>query len=70
MTINCPKCGRELQMDASLRGHLLGCPFCQARFVAPNPFCEVGFSEKPCDDAVDDYLNDDSDYYYYDEDED
>ena len=57
-------------MDASLRGHLLGCPFCQARFVAPNPFREVGLSEKPCDDAVDDYLNDDSDYYYYDEDED
>ena len=35
MTINCPECGRELQMDASLRGHMLGCPYCQARFAAP-----------------------------------
>ena len=35
MTINCPKCGRELLVDAGLRGHMLGCPYCQARFAAP-----------------------------------
>ena len=37
MTINCPKCGRKLLIESRLFGHLVGCPFCQARFAAPTP---------------------------------
>ena len=33
MIISCPKCGRRLTAEPRLFGHLLGCPFCQARFT-------------------------------------
>ena len=69
MTISCPNCGREMQMEPRLFGHLLGCPYCQARFSAPNPFRKAQPDEEPCDDSVDAYWKDDSDYYYYDDDE-
>ena len=69
MTIACPECGRKLLVESRLFGHLVGCPFCQVRFAAPNPLREVESSEKPCEDVGDDYWNDDSDYYYYDDDE-
>ena len=37
MIISCPRCGRKLTVEPRLRGHLLGCPYCQARFAAPDP---------------------------------
>ena len=37
MIVCCPKCGRKLQVESRLFGHLLGCPICQARFAAPGP---------------------------------
>ena len=37
MIINCPKCGRELRVESTLFGHLIGCPLCQARFSFPIP---------------------------------
>ena len=37
MIISCPKCGGKLTVEPRLFGHLLGCPFCQARFAAPSP---------------------------------
>ena len=36
MIVCCPKCGRKLQVESRLFGHLLGCPICQARFAAPD----------------------------------
>ena len=37
MTVSCPKCGRKLTVEPRLFGHLLGCPYCMARFAAPAP---------------------------------
>ena len=69
MIINCPKCGRELRVESTLFGHLIGCPLCQARFSMPDPFRKIESSKKSRDDVDDDYWKDDSDYYYYDDDE-
>ena len=66
MTINCPECGRELQIDASLCGHMLDCPYCQARFAAPNPSCTVEPCDADCENIGDDHTNNDDYYYYYD----
>ena len=35
MIISCPKCARKLIVKSERLGHLLGCPFCQAKFAAP-----------------------------------
>ena len=35
MIISCPKCGKKLIVKSERLEHLLGCPFCQARFAAP-----------------------------------
>lgn len=37
MIVCCPKCGRKLTVEPRLFGHLLGCPYCMARFAAPTP---------------------------------
>ena len=42
MNIKCPRCGRQLLVLTRMVGHLVGCPFCKARFVAPVPPREPG----------------------------
>ena len=52
-------------VESRLFGKQVGCPFCKAKFAAPNLFRQLESSETPNDDESDDYMNDD-DYYYYD----
>ena len=72
MTVSCPKCGRKLTVEPRLFGHLLGCPYCMARFVAPDPARNARRSERqgflsrllaPFDavDDDDEYLDDELD---------